>query len=276
MDIEKLLIVAIIFAYSFGAFGILLGTLSMRRAIKDTANKIAVAGACLHTVYLALALSSQGFDDLSAAVFMQLLAWFIIVLYLVAWRWLRLPFLGLTAAPLALLLFILSLRFSNVQGILPENFSGLFMGLHIWALYISIGLLAMAFGAGVLFVYTESKLKKKMPLAEFTRDMPSLSTYDKVNKIAVLAGFPLFTLGVISGFIWAPIAKDAVGSPKVLISLFIWLLYALLFYQRTALRYRGRKTAVMAITIFLISLCSILIDYALLHHSSQLLPQLLP
>ena len=102
--------------------------------------------------------------------------------------------------------------------------------------------------------------------------MPSLSTYDKVNYIAVVVGFPLFTLGLMSGFIWAPIAQGLTGSPKVLYSLFVWFLYALLFYQRTALGYRGRKTAVMAIIIFLISALSMGIDISMSHHSEQLLP----
>ena len=166
----------------------------------------------------------------------------------------------------------MSMRLSNVQNLLPEHLSALFFGLHIWALYLSIGLLAMAFGAGVLFVYTEGKLKKKAPLASFTKDMPSLSTYDKVNYAAVIAGFPLYTLGLMSGFIWAPMAKEVVENPKVLLSLFIWVLYAILFYQRMAMRYRGRKTAVMAIAIFAISVLSFGIDYTVSHHSSLLLP----
>ena len=164
------------------------------------------------------------------------------------------------------------MRLSKVRNLLPEHLSALFFGLHIWALYLSIGLLAMAFGAGLLFIYTEGKLKKKAPLAGFTKDMPSLSTYDKVNNAAVIAGFPLYTLGLMSGFIWVPMAKEVVENPKVLLSLFIWILYAILFYQRTAMRYRGRKTAVMAIVIFLISVLSFGIDYTVSHHSSRLLP----
>ena len=89
----------------------------------------------------------------------------------------------------------------------------------------------------------------------------------------MVVGFPLYTLGLMSGFIWAPMAKAVAENPKVLLSLFIWFLYALFFYQRTALRQRGRKTAIMAIVIFTISALSFGVDYTMSsHHSSQLLP----
>lgn len=274
MDAEKILFILVVFAYSLGAFGIVLGTLSMRHTLKNMANGLTLAGFALHSLLLAgIFFQHKSLTGLPLNYYLQLLAWCLIFLYLIAWGWLRYPFLGLTAAPLALLLTILSVRLPKMQNILPEHLAVLFFGLHIWALYLSIGLLAMAFGAGLLFVYTEGKLKKKAPLAGFTRDMPALSTYDKVNHAAVIAGFPLYTLGLMSGFIWAPMAAQIVENPKVWLSLFIWFLYAVLFYQRMALRYRGRKTAVMAIAIFVISFLSFGIDYVVSHHhSSQLLP----
>lgn len=273
MEFDKALAAGIIFLYSLGALGILFGTLAGKRGLKTLSSFVTLAGFALHTIGGLHAFWGESVTELSFGFYMQFLAWCLVGMYLVAWRWLRYPFLGLTAAPLALLLYALSFRLAYTeQSILPEHLSGLFFGMHIWSLYLSIGLLAMAFCAGVLFVYTEGKLKKKTPLAGFTKDMPSLSTYDKVNFFAVVVGFPLFTLGLTAGFIWAPIAQGLTGSPKVLYSLFVWFLYALLFYQRTALGYRGRKTAVMAIVIFLISALSMGIDLSMSHHSMQLLP----
>lgn len=272
MDVEKLLSFSVILLYSLGTFGILLGTLAMRRTLKRAANMLTLAGFILHSASLIHSFFLLGMDGLYSGYFMQLLAWCIILFYLAAWRWLRVPFLGLTAAPLALLLYCISMRLSGGENLLPEHLSGLFFGLHIWSLYLSLGLLAMAFTAGLLFLYLEGTLKKKSRPAEFTQDMPSISTLDKVNMAAVIVGFPLYTLGLMSGFIWAPLARNVVENPKVLLSLFVWFLYALLFYQRTALRYRGRKTARMAIIIFGISALSFGVDYALFHHSSRLLP----
>ncbi len=272
MEFENILVAGVIILYSFGALGIFLSTLAGWRTAKKIAHFLTLAGFVLHTVSAAGTFLSEGIAAISASYYLQLLAWCLIFLYLLAWRWLRYPFLGLTAAPLALLLYALSLRFSDKHSLLPEHLAGLFFGLHIWSLYLSIALLAMAFGAGLLFIRTEGKLKKKALPTEFTKDMPSLSTFDKVNSIAVLLGFPLYTLGLMSGFIWTPMAQATMANPKVLLSLLIWFMYALLFYQRAALGYRGRKTAILAIVIFGISALSAGIDYTISHHSMQLLP----
>lgn len=272
MDFDKILVVAVIFLYSLGTLGVFLGTLSLSRFLKGIANRITLAGFALHTVAVISMLAAHNFTGLPFSSYMQIMAWSLILLYFCAWGWLRLSFLSLTAAPLALLIYALSMRFFNTQSLLPEHLSGLFFTLHVWSLYSSLGLLAMAFVAGLLFVYMEGKLKKKLPMAEFTRDLPSLSACDKVNQLAVVVGFPLYTLGLMSGFIWAPMAKAIVENPKVVLSLFVWFLYALLFYQRMAMRFRGRKTAVMAIVIFGVSALSVGIDYTMSHHSIQILP----
>lgn len=272
MTFDTSLAAGVIVLYALGTLGILASTLSLHPSIKKAANLLTLAGFALHSLAAIMAFLPESIAELPFGFYMQMLAWCLVFLYIAAWRWLRYPFLGLTAAPLALLLYVLSLRFANENNILPEHLSGLFFGLHIWALYLSIGLLAMAFGSGLLFIYTESRLKKKAPLAEFTRDMPSLSTYDKVNSIAVIAGFPLYTLGLAAGFFWAPLPQNIVESPKVMFSLFVWFLYATLFYQRTVLQLKGRKTATMAIVIFAISALSAGIDYTMFHHSAQLLP----
>lgn len=273
MDFENLLSIGVILLYSLGTFGILVGALASRPWIKNGAHAFTFSGFLLHTALGVNVLVANSFAELPAGYYMQLFAWCLIFLYLAAWRWLRSPFLGLTSAPLALLLYALSMRLAGTQDLLPQHLSGLFFGLHIWALYLSLGLLALAFGAGLLFVYLERRLKRKERLAPFTKNMPSLAACDKVNLIAVIAGFPFYTLGVMAGFIWVPMAAaEVVANPKVVLSLFIWVLYALLFYQRTALGFRGRKTAVMAIAIFIVSVLSIGIDHSLSHHSTTFLP----
>ncbi len=270
MTFERLLTICVIVLYSLGALGIFLGTLSMRWRVKVLANRITVGGFVLHTLLCASMFGTHSLEELSAGYFMQMLAWCVLFVYLVAWWWLRLSFLSMTAAPLALLLFIFSIHKTQLHNVLPEHFAGLFIGLHLWSLFLSMGLLALAFGAGIIFIYMEHKIKAKMPLGDFVRDMPALSTFDKINQIAVIAGFPLYTLGVMAGFIWVPMVLVTVENPKVILSLVIWGLYALLFYQRTALGFRGRRTAFMAIVIFLISVVSIAVDYSISHHSQML------
>lgn len=275
MTFEDILTTGILLAYSFGTVGVFLGTLAMRPRMSMLANWTTLGGFVLHTLavlyVLGNALFSKSASELDTGFYMQLLAWCLLFLYLCAWRWLKQPFLSLTAAPLALILFVLSFRLAHTQPALPDNWRLLFVGLHVVSLFLSIGLLALASGAGILFIHLEKKIKAKTPISGVERELPALGTYDKVNSLAVAVGFPLYTLGLMSGFIWMPLLHGA-RQPKVLVSLVIWFLFAVFFYQRLGRGLRGRKTAFLAIWIFLISAASLGMDHLLTHHSQLLMP----
>lgn len=100
---------------------------------------------------------------------------------------------ALTASPLALLLFIVSLASQSLKVTLPAHLAGLFIGLHIGTIFVSIALMAMAAGAGVAFIYLNNKIKTKANLTGMEKEMPSLNTFDNVNHWSIIIGFP-FTL----------------------------------------------------------------------------------
>ncbi len=273
MSFESFLIFGVVALYSTATLAAFLGTLSARRPVRMAANWLTLAGFALHTLLCIVSPIGKTYEELSAGYFVQLFAWCVILAYLFAWRMLHLPFLSITAAPLALLLFFLSAGLGNVRDVLPPHLAGLFIWLHLSSLFLSMGLMAMAFGAGLFFLYLEGKIKGKVPLGDRDRDMPALSTCDRVNRVAVTFGFPLFTLGIMSGFIWTPLLFSSVETPKVLSSLLIWFLYAVLFYQRMALGRQGRKTAFMAVMLFSLAAVSFGVDYLFFPHHSQALSQ---
>ncbi len=129
MTFEHLLTFGVIFLYFLGTLGIFLGTLSARRRIKTAANLLTLVGFILHTLLCVTILATRSIDALSAGYFMQMLAWCILFVYFIAWKWLRLRFLALTAAPLALLLFIFSIHQTQMNTVLPEHLSRLFIWL---------------------------------------------------------------------------------------------------------------------------------------------------
>ena len=222
MTFEKFLICSIVFLYSLATFGVFLGMLSSYRRVKISAHYLTLVGFTLHTILAAVLLLHYSLEEISAGQYLLLLPWCLIALYLVAWRVFQSAFFSLTAAPFALLLSIFSIRLSNIQIVLPQHLSGTFMGLHLTTLFVSFGLLTMACGAGIIFLYVNSKMKKKAPIGNFATDFPALSTCDKINHMAVLYGFPCYTLGLISGFIWAPLVRETVENPKIITCLILW------------------------------------------------------
>jgi ABC-type transport system involved in cytochrome c biogenesis permease subunit len=261
MSFASLVELAIAFLYLVGALLYLAGVIGQKDRVRKAALAATVLGFALHTADLAATLILPGHASLFMGRFyVSLLAWSLLLLYLfMAWR-LKLQFLTLTAAPLALILFLSSFPLSGVRITIPPELSLLWFGMHIASIFISIGLLALAFGAGMAYLFLEKKIKGKAKLLGWTNQLPSLTAFDRVNHFATVIGFPLYTVGLLSGFLWAKLTWNRLFSwdPKELATLFIWFVFAVLFHQRLVLGWKGRKPAKMAIWVFLFTLVSLL------------------
>lgn len=266
------LTIAVPVLYFIGAVAYLSGVIARRDNVRRLAMGCTLAGFGLHTLIIAANLLGAGTSGLQhGAFYIRLLAWSLVCIYLVVgWR-LRLQFLALTASPLALVLYSWSLTVNAPNLPVPPILSTLWFGMHIGSLFLSISLLGLAFGAGAAYLYLERKIKTKTKLAGWNQDLPSLSSFDKANHFAVTWGFPLYTLGMLSGFIWAkPVFKQVFSwDPKEVATIFIWFLFAYLFHQRVIIGWRGRKPAKLAIWVFALTLISLVgINFFLpTHHS---------
>ncbi len=273
MDSIELLKIAVITFYGAGTVLFFCSALLRKEVLKKGAAWCAFIGFGMHTCVLVADALGHTWLTLPRGYYVKLLSWSLLGIFFLIWWRLKLEFLSLIASPLALLLFIFSMTLSARTAVMPKALSGLFFGLHIGTLYLSLGLLVMAFGAGVLFLYLERKIKAKERLTGFSKDMPALAAFDRANHVAVLIGFPAFTLGILSGFVWArgEWGKVVTWDPKEIISVVIWLLFALLFYQRTIMGWRGRKPARLAILLFVFAVLSLMGVNLFLpsHHSFQ-------
>ncbi len=102
-----------------------------------------------------------------------------------------------------------------------------------------------------MYLVQEHQLKSKR-IGAITQRLPSLQVLDDLNYQSLTYGFPLLTLGIITGAIWAEYAWGRYWNwdPKETWSLITWLLYAALLHQRLTVGWRGRKAAIMAIAGF--------------------------
>lgn len=263
MGFFELLHMIIIVLYGLGTVLFLTGIGTSNDRLKKIAVWLAAIGFIANTVDLALVLLNAP-ETLSAGNFyFNILAWCVLALYFFLWWRLRLEFLAITALPLALLLFVASMAMGGIRVVMPPELTALFFGLHIGSLILTLGVMIMAFGAGMAFIYYNRKLKSKAGLASMGKDVPSLDVFDRVNRWAVSIGFPLYTLGLFSTIFWYWIApgKQFTWDVMKVGSLAVWFLFAFLFHQRLVLGWRGRKPAILAIWVFA-GMC-----ISLIHHT---------
>jgi ABC-type transport system involved in cytochrome c biogenesis permease subunit len=63
--------------------------------------------------------------------------------------------------------------------------------------------------------------------------------------------FALITLSVVAGSTWAFVesGRSWIGEPKIAISMLTWAFYLVMVFLRTSAGWRGRKAAVLVLTV---------------------------
>jgi len=271
MDLFDQLALAVLVVYALASVCGLAGLVGRVARLRHTACFAALGGFCLQTLAFLMGSHAALPGGLSLGAYLQLLAWFLLLCGILGWGKFKLEAPLLFAAPPAFLLAAVAYPCLHRQLVLPARLSGYFYTLHVGALFLSLALIALALGAGLLFLYMQRKIKAKEPLTGFQRDFPALSILDKINALCVAVGFPLYTVGIGSGFVWAGSVwgKSFSGDPKEIISLCVWLGFAVLFHQRALRGWQGRKPALFAIGLFTLCVFSVVVVNMFLptHHA---------
>lgn len=82
--------------------------------------------------------------------------------------------------------------------------------------------------------------------------LPRTATLDEIVYRSVLVGYPLLTLGIITGAAWADYAWGSYWSwdPKETWSLITWLVYSAFLHARLARGWSGQRMAVLSVVGF--------------------------
>ncbi len=162
------------------------------------------------------------------------------VMYLVIERVYRTRQLGSIVVSLAFLmtvyLWMLPPSLREVDPLIPALQARPIMTAHVSSAIFAYATFAVSFAAGVLFL-----IRQRWK----ARWLPSLEMLDDIGFRAVTIGFPLLSLVLILGSVWAHDAWGVYWSwdPKETAALFTWLVYAVYLHTRTLRGWRGTRSA---------------------------------
>ncbi len=218
---------------------------------------LAVAGFVLHLAYFSFRWAEAGRIPVTsffeAANFLGM---GIMLVFLIMEFRFKIAALGSFMLPLVIVLmlpaFILSGNITELNPVLRSRW----LGVHTSFAVLGDAAFAFAFIVSVMYLIQEHQLKAKNLGAIFHR-LPSLDIMDTLGYKALTFGWPLFTLGMITGSIWANSAWGTYWSwdPKETWSLITWVIYLILLHLRT-IGWRGRKMAFLSIVGFAFVLVS--------------------
>jgi ABC-type transport system involved in cytochrome c biogenesis permease subunit len=216
-------------------------------------NYLLVAGAfVLHTV----AMFKRGFSLNRCPVnniyeAMTFVSWTIVATYLAVGLFQRLRFLGAFASPFLFAIGVFALMPGlDVRSATPQFVHG-WVSLHAALILLAYGAFGLSSIAGVMYLTQEHDLKFDKMRAVLSL-LPSVQRLEYVTSRALLVGFVLLTAGLalVPLIVRETPGLNVKGDPKVLWSVFVWLLYLAILGWRWRFSAGGRAIAWGAIGSF--------------------------
>ncbi len=171
-------------------------------------------------------------------------AWGMLAAYLYfEWRY-RVRTLALLMLPItAAMLCYATTVDAEVEPLVPALQHNLLLTLHVATAVLAYGAAAVAFAAAVLFL-AHPRIR--------WRGMPRAALLDEIGYRAAVLAYPLMTIMIILGAIWADIAWGSYWSwdPKETAALLTWLMYGAYLHARVVRDWRGRRAAWLLILGF--------------------------
>ncbi len=183
-------------------------------------------------------------------------AWSIVLIYLLMDLKYRQRAVGAFVIPLSFFGMIwaqLSLS-DSIEPLVPALQSN-WLTYHVITCFLGYAGFGVAFGASIMYLIKVGKEEKSdpdSPAGGILSIFPSARVLDDINYKAIMIGFPLLTLGIITGAAWANYAWGTYWSwdPKETWSLIVWFIYAAFLHARFTRGWVGRKAAWLSIIGF--------------------------
>ena len=225
---------------------------------KRLANFFILTGLCLHSAFLII-LSIKSKNLPIATLFESSVFFlFLIVLIAVITKYIyKLPSLTPFVMAIVTVFCIASIALIRNDLILSNDLAKFWQIVHIIPIFLGYAAFMVSFILSIMYLTQERQLKTKN-FGSLFNSLPSLETLDNLMWKTITFGFPLLTIGLVTGTIWAK-TSNILGElwyldPKVLLGAFTWLVYAALLHLRLGASFHGTKVACVTIACFIIVL----------------------
>lgn len=215
------------------------------------ANAALAAGGALHLAYVVtdwVQLGDTPIEDIRGSL--AAISILVVAAFLLASLKYRITVLGAFITPVTLLL-LLGAGVTRGVAHVPSEVRSVLLPIHIGLNVLGLVAFALAFSAAVAYVLQERQLRRKR-LGRLFQRLPPLDVLDSLGFRLIVLGFPLLTLGVVTGTIWA-VRMDP-GAPAISavqgFGLLTWLVFGGVLLLRIAAGWRGRRAAIGTIMGF--------------------------
>lgn len=231
-----------------------------RGHLQGIAGWVLAAGWLLHLgAVVAKGVAEGRLPLASLPEYLLVLGWVVLGLHLLIWFRSGIAAGALVLAPLAFALGLVALFWPGPPtGLPPGQLRGLFL-VHTTSSTLGMACVAVAFAMSLIYLLQDRALKAKNR-PRVLRFLPSLDSADRIGHLALLWGFPLLTLGIVTGGLWSGEVHNRfwVGGPKQTFPVLAWGVLGVVLYSRIVQGFTGRRSAYLTIFGFALGLATVL------------------
>ncbi len=127
----------------------------------------------------------------------------------------------------------------HIQPLIPALQSN-WLHVHVFTCFIAYAAFAVSFLCGVFHLFPWKGI------------IPPKTKLEELNYRSVMVGFPMLSVGILTGAVWANFAWGSYWTwdPKETWSLITWIIYALFLHARFARGWKGTRIAVLSVVGF--------------------------
>jgi cytochrome c-type biogenesis protein CcsB len=152
---------------------------------------------------------------------------------------------GFVLTPVVILMFLGGTALYAPAAPVQPALQSYWLVIHVSVISISTGMLLVPGVASLLYLVKSANDRKPESFAKLAGRLPAADTLDRLAYRSTVLAFPLFTIGIMFGAIWAEAAWGRFWGwdPKETVAFVSWVVYAAYLHARATAGWRGAGAA---------------------------------